>query len=71
MGPEVKVLGRMRTRGVGFVLRKQTEEVAVRGFLDGLVRGTETVMTKVELAGVLYLVAVIGVLITSREEGEG
>jgi hypothetical protein len=35
-GPEVKVLGGMRTRGVGFVLRKQTEEVAVQGFLDGL-----------------------------------
>jgi hypothetical protein len=68
-GPEVKVLGGMRTRGVGFVLRKQTEEVAVRGFLDGLVRGARIVVTRVELGGALYLVAVIGVLLTSRKEG--
>ena len=41
---------------------------AQRWFLDGLVRGTKTVMTRVELGGTLYLVAVIGVLLTSREE---
>ena len=65
----MKVLGGRRTRGVGFVLRKQTEEVTVRGFLDGLVRGTRTVVTRVELGGALYLAAVIGVLLTSRKEG--
>ena len=37
-------------------------------FLEGLVRSTKTVMTRVELGGTLYLVAVIGVLLTSREE---
>jgi hypothetical protein len=41
----------------------------VQGFLDGLVRSTKTVMTRVELGGTLFLVAVIGVLLTSREEG--
>jgi hypothetical protein len=51
------------------MLRKQTEEVTVRGFLDGLVRGTRTVVTRVELGGALYLAAVIGVLLTSRKEG--
>ena len=39
-----------------------------RRFLDGLVRGTKTVMTRGELGGMLYLVAVIGVLLTSREQ---
>jgi hypothetical protein len=42
----------------------------VQGFLDGLVRSTKTVMTRVEFAGPLFLVAVIGVLLTSREEGD-
>ena len=37
-------------------------------FLDGLARGTKTVMTRVELGGPLFLVALIGVLLTSREE---
>jgi hypothetical protein len=41
----------------------------VHGFLDGVVRGAKTVMTRVELGGTLFLVAVIGVLLTSREEG--
>jgi serine kinase of HPr protein (carbohydrate metabolism regulator) len=45
------------------------EERSVQGFLDGLVRSTKTVMTRVELGGTLLLVAVIGVLLTSREEG--
>ena len=37
----------------------------MHGFLDGLVRITKTVMTRVELGGALFLVAVIGVLATS------
>ena len=42
----------------------------MQGFLDGLVRSTKTVMTRVEVDGTLFLVAVIGVLLTSREEGD-
>ena len=42
----------------------------MQDFLDGLVRGTKTVMTRVELGGTLLLVAVIGVLLTSRKEGD-
>ncbi len=38
--------------------------------LDGMLRGTKAVMTRVELGGTLFLVAVIGVLLTSREEGD-
>jgi len=49
--------------------RSKQEERSVQGFLDGLVRSTKTVMTRVELGGTLFLVAVIGVLLTSREEG--
>jgi hypothetical protein len=45
------------------------EERSVQNFLDGLMRSTKTVMTRVELGGTLFLVAVIGVLLTSREEG--
>jgi serine kinase of HPr protein (carbohydrate metabolism regulator) len=41
----------------------------VQSFLDGRVRNTKTVMTRAELGGTLVLVAVIGVLLTSREEG--
>jgi hypothetical protein len=41
---------------------------SVQGFLDWLVRSTKTVMTRVELGGALFLVAVIAVLLTSREE---
>lgn len=53
------------------MLRKQTGgERSVQGFLDGLVRSTKTVMTSVEFAGPLFLVAFIGVLLTSREEGD-
>ena len=40
----------------------------MHGFLDGLVRGTRTVMTRVELGGTLFVAAVIGVLLTSRGE---
>ena len=43
---------------------------SVHGFLDWLVRSTKTVMTRVEFGGTLFLVAVIGVLLTSREEGD-
>jgi hypothetical protein len=42
----------------------------MQNFLDGLVRGTKTVMTRVELGGTLFLVAVVGVLLTSREKGD-
>jgi hypothetical protein len=42
----------------------------VQSFLDGLVRSTKSVMTGVELRGTLFLVAVVGVLLTSREEGD-
>jgi hypothetical protein len=41
----------------------------VQFLLDGMLRGTKIVMTRVELGGTLFLVAVIGVLLTSREEG--
>jgi hypothetical protein len=57
------------TRGVLPMPRKQSGgERSVHGFLDGLVRSTKTVMTRVEFGGTLFLVAVIGVLLTSREE---
>ncbi len=46
----------------------EREERSVHGFLDGLVRSTKTVMTRVELGGTLYLVALIAVLLTFREE---
>ena len=36
-------------------------------FLDAVVVGTKTVMTRVELGGTLFVAAVIGVLLTSRE----
>ena len=42
----------------------------MQSLLDGLVRGTKTVMTRVELGGTLFLVAVVGVLLTSRKEGD-
>ena len=46
----------------------EREERSVQNFLDGLVRSTKTVMTRVELGGTLFLVAVIGILLTSRKE---
>jgi hypothetical protein len=36
-----------------------------------VVRGTKTVMTRAELGGTLYLVAVIGMLLTSRGKESG
>jgi hypothetical protein len=47
---------------------RERKECNVDGLLDGLVRSTKVVMTRVELGGTLFLVAVIGVLLTSREE---
>ena len=41
----------------------------MQNFLDGLVRSTKTVITRVELGGTLFLVAVLGVLLTSRQDG--
>ena len=65
------ILESSTTLGVLSVLRKRTGgERSVQGFLDGLVRSTKTVMTRVELGGTLFLVAVIGVLLTSRDEGD-
>ena len=67
-----EVTGREVTgRGV-YALRSgsEWEERSVHSFLDGLVRSTKTVMTRVELGGTLFLVAVIAVLLTSREEGD-
>ena len=46
----------------------ERKERNVDGLLDGLVRSTKAVMTRVELGGTLFLVAVIGVLVTSRGE---
>jgi hypothetical protein len=60
------------SRGVYALCSGSEREERTEGmhsFLDGLVRSTKTVMTRVELGGTLFLVAVIGVLLTSREEG--
>ena len=46
----------------------ERKERNVDGLLDGLVRSTKAVMTRVDLGGTLFLVAVIGVLVTSRGE---
>ena len=68
---EREILGSSTTRDVLSVLRKQIGGGrSVHGFLDWLVRSTKTVMTRVEFGGTLFLVAVIGVLLTSREEGD-
>jgi hypothetical protein len=68
-GPRMYVL-ESRGRGVNTPFSgSRWEEIAVRGFLDGVVRGAKTVMSRVELGGALYLMAVIGVLLTSRKEG--
>jgi hypothetical protein len=44
------------------------EVLGVQRFLDAVVLGAKTVMTRVELGGTLFVAAVIGVLLTSREE---
>jgi hypothetical protein len=46
----------------------EQRERNVDGLLAGLVRSTKTVMMIIELGGTLFLLAVIGVLLTSREE---
>jgi hypothetical protein len=43
-------------------------ERSVQVLLDGMLRGTKAVMTRVELGGPLFLVVVVGVLLTSRGE---
>jgi hypothetical protein len=43
---------------------------SMQNFLDGLVRSTKSVITRVELGGTLFLVAVVGVILTSRDEGD-
>ena len=48
--------------------RSERGERSVQVLLDGMLRGTKAVMTRVELGGTLFLVAVIGVLLTSRKE---
>ena len=48
----------------------EREECSVHAFLDGLVRSTKTVMTRLELGGTLYLAAVVAVLLSSRDEGD-
>ena len=42
--------------------------LGVQRFLDAVVLGAKTVMTRVELGGTLFVAAVIGVLLTSRGE---
>ncbi len=51
--------------------KNEWEELVVHRFLDGLVRGTKAAMTRVEVGGTLYFLAVIGVLLTSRAEESG
>jgi hypothetical protein len=43
------------------------EVLGVQRFLDAVVLGAKTLMTRVELGGTLFVAAVIGVLLTSRE----
>lgn len=45
----------------------EREVLGVERFLDAVVLGAKTVMTRVELGGTLFVAAVIGVLLTSRE----
>jgi hypothetical protein len=63
------VLPEVAGRGVyALCSGSEPKERSVHRFLDGLVQSTKTVMTRVELGGPLFLVAVIGVLLNSREE---
>jgi len=45
----------------------EREVLGVERFLDAVVLGATTIMTRVELGGTLFVAAVIGVLLTSRE----
>jgi len=47
----------------------EREVLGVERFLDAVVLGAKTVMTRVELGGTLFVAAVIGVLLTSSREG--
>jgi hypothetical protein len=49
-------------------LRAKGRFLGMQRFLDGVVLGAKTVMTRVEVGGTLFVAAVIGVLLTSREE---
>jgi hypothetical protein len=42
----------------------------MRGLPEGVVRAAKAVMTRAELGGALFVVAVIGVLLASRAEGD-
>jgi hypothetical protein len=55
---------------VGCTLRapEANGERGVQVLLDGMLRGTKALMTRVELGGPLFLVVVVGVLLTSRGE---
>jgi hypothetical protein len=66
-------VGHLKVAGVGCTLcaPEANGERGVRVLLDGMLRGTKAVMTRVELGGPLFLVVVIGVLLTSRKEGDG
>ena len=46
----------------------EREVLGVQRFLDAVVLGAKTLMRRVELGGTLFVAAVIGVLLTSREE---
>jgi hypothetical protein len=64
-----EVLPEVAGRGVyALCSGSEPKERSMHRFLDGLMRATKTVMTRVELGGPLFLVAVIGVLLSSREE---
>ena len=45
----------------------EREVLGVQRFLDAVVLGAKTAMTRVEVGGPLFVAAVIGVLLTSRE----
>jgi hypothetical protein len=46
----------------------EREVLGVQSFLDTVVLGAKTIMRRIELGGTLFVAAVIGVLLTSREE---
>ena len=65
---------RARTEPVGAkcadlvkLVEGEREVLGMERFLDAVVLGAKTVMTRVELGGTLFVAAVIGVLLTSRE----
>jgi hypothetical protein len=48
-------------------LKAKGRFLGMQRFLDAVVLGAKTAMTRVELGGPLFVAAVIGVLLTSRE----